>query len=244
MPISVTPVAGSRFYIGSAPIAVPDIDVVEADFAAITWIEVGQYETMGSAGDGAETISTKLINRRRIINAKGTRQAPSRTDNFAINLNDPGQLALIAAEQTDYNYPFRIDLNDAPLPKSAAATMTIATPGVVTWTAHGLAPNTPVKFSTTGALPTGLTAGTTYYVKSVLSTDTFSVSATPGGVAITTSGTQSGVHTATTVPAPSRRYFAGMVLTAQEANGGADTVRMLNCSILPNTNYVRAAALG
>jgi hypothetical protein len=78
------------------------------------------------------------------------------------------------------------------------ATMTIASPGVVTKTAHGLAVNDTIRFSTTGALPTGLTAGTDYYVISAgLTADAFQVSATLGGSAINTSGSQSGVHTLT-----------------------------------------------
>lgn len=79
--------------------------------------------------------------------------------------------------------------------KTGTATISIATPGVVTWTAHGLSESWPVKFSTTGALPTGLVAGTTYYLKSV-TTDTFRLAATPGGSDINTSGSQSGTHTA------------------------------------------------
>lgn len=79
--------------------------------------------------------------------------------------------------------------------KSSAVTITIAVPGVVTWTAHGLLANDEITFSTTGALPTGLTAGTKYYVLAPAA-NTFTLSATPGGAAITTTGTQSGVHTA------------------------------------------------
>jgi hypothetical protein len=79
---------------------------------------------------------------------------------------------------------------------SSTVTITIAAPGVVTWTDHGLSVNDTIRFTTTGALPTGLAAGTTYYVKTVLSPNTFTVSASAGGAAITTSGTQSGVQTA------------------------------------------------
>lgn len=244
MAIKVSPVAGSHFYIGTLPVTPPDVDVVAADFAGVTWTEVGQYETMGNAGDGTENIAVNLINRRRTINIKGSRQAPQRSDNFALNLSDAGQLAMIAAEQSDYNWPFRIDLNDAPVPKSSTASITIATPGVVTWTAHGLTAGTPVKFATTGALPTGITAGTTYYVKSVVDANSFQISATPGGAAVNTSGTQSGVHTGTTVPSPSQRFFMGMVTQAEEGNGGTNSPQMLNCTILVNTNYVRVAALG
>lgn len=74
------------------------------------------------------------------------------------------------------------------------ATITIATPGVVTRAAHGLAANTPVCFETSGALPTGLTAGTIYYVRNPAA-DTFEVSLTSGGASINTTGSQSGTHT-------------------------------------------------
>lgn len=79
---------------------------------------------------------------------------------------------------------------------SYTVTVTIASPGVVTWADHGLEANGRVVFSTTGALPTGITAGTTYFVKTVLDEDTFTISATAGGAVINTSGSQSGVHSA------------------------------------------------
>jgi hypothetical protein len=83
---------------------------------------------------------------------------------FAVNSTDVGQLALIAAALTKNNYPFRIIWADVPAVVSATVTMTIASPGVVTWTGHGLQAGDAFQFSTTGALPTGVTAGTTYYV--------------------------------------------------------------------------------
>lgn len=83
---------------------------------------------------------------------------------------------------------------------TGTVTISIAAPAVITWTAHGLEAETPVAFTTTGALPTGLTAGTTYYVLTTgLSTNSFQVSATLNGAAVNTSGTQSGVHTGTVV---------------------------------------------
>lgn len=75
------------------------------------------------------------------------------------------------------------------------ATITIASPGVVSFTAHGLVATDPVVFTTSGALPTGITAGTTYYVKTVLTANTFTITNTPFGTVITTSGSQSGTHT-------------------------------------------------
>lgn len=89
----------------------------------------------------------------------------------------------------------------AALVRHSTVTITIATPGVVTWNGHKLKANDPVKFVATGTLPTGLTAGTIYYaVGASITTNTFQVSATAGGAAISTSGTQSGTHTAINAP--------------------------------------------
>jgi len=76
-------------------------------------------------------------------------------------------------------------------------TITLATPGVVTVASTVLGTifdGTVVYLNTTGALPTGLSVGTKYFV--VNSTgSTFNLSLTAGGAAIATSGTQSGTHT-------------------------------------------------
>src|SRR3990167_4086552 len=75
-------------------------------------------------------------------------------------------------------------------------TVTIASPGVFSLTAHGFIPGQVLYFSTTGALPTGLSAGTAYYVITAgLTADAFRVSTTIGGTAVNTSGSQSGTHT-------------------------------------------------
>lgn len=90
-------------------------------------------------------------------------------------------------------------VSDVPI--SGTATMTIASPCVVTKTSHGYSTGHPVSFSTTGALPTGISAGSIYFV-SVLTTSTFNLydtydNAILGGATgiVNTSGTQSGTHT-------------------------------------------------
>lgn len=89
-------------------------------------------------------------------------------------------------------------------------TMTIATPCVVTFpTGSSITEGMPIVFTTTGALPTGIVAGTTYYVKG-LTGNTFNVSATLSGAAINTSGTQSGVHSVNTnynIPVTNTTYW-------------------------------------
>jgi hypothetical protein len=76
----------------------------------------------------------------------------------------------------------------------AAVTITVATPAVVTYNAHGFVADTPILLSTTGALPTGLSTRTTYYVRNP-TTNTFELSATAGGASIATTGAGSGTHT-------------------------------------------------
>jgi hypothetical protein len=69
-----------------------------------------------------------------------------------------------------------------------------------------LAEGTAVKLATTGALPTGLTAGTTYYLINVDGV-TANLSTSPTGSAINTSGSQSGTQSISTlVDVPLMQY--------------------------------------
>ena len=86
-------------------------------------------------------------------------------------------------------------------PSVGVFTVTIASPAVFSKTTHGLESGDAVYFTTSGALPTGLTANTIYYVISAgLTADAFEVSTTRGGAAVNTSGSQSGTHTAVFCP--------------------------------------------
>jgi microcystin-dependent protein len=121
----------------------------------------------------------------------------------------------------------------AIVPSLGTTTVTIASPGVFTLTAHGLVIGDALYLTTTGALPTGLSANTIYYVVSTPTSDTFTVSATQGGSAINTSGSQSGTHTAyycpyglgdgsTTFNVPDA---GGRVLAASAGASGHSSVR-------------------
>lgn len=83
---------------------------------------------------------------------------------------------------------------------TATATMTIATPCVVTWAGHGLVHGQRVAFTTTGALPTGVTANVGYYIN-VIDANTFNLATSLANLQaatyVATSGSQSGTHTAT-----------------------------------------------
>ncbi|SOC45766.1 hypothetical protein SAMN05892877_117155 [Rhizobium subbaraonis] len=156
------PVAGSRLYMGAAVSDVPDEDLDEADFSSVVWTEIKGWQTMGAFGDAKTLITESIINRSRDLKAGGTRNAGSMQNNFIVLPTDTGQLALIAAEATDYNYPFKIVFDDAP--------------------------------------PTG------------------------------------------SAPTPSEAKFMGIVMTANEQGGGANTARLLQGTVEINTNIVRKPA--
>ena len=101
-------------------------------------------------------------------------------------------------------------------------TMTIASPCVVSLTNHGLRDGTGVVFSTTGALPTGVTVGTTYYSRSTAS-GTFNLydtaaHAIAGGSTgiVNTSGSQSGTHLA------KGAYYLGLSDKSRWTTGGTE----------------------
>lgn len=121
---------------------------------------------------------------------------------------------------------------------TATITVTIAAPAVVSWTTHGYTGACPVVFTTTGALPTGLTAGTTYYVvPSSITTGTFQVATTVAnalaGTSITTTGTQSGTQTGTggvAMTTTTAATVTGVVLTPGDWDCRAKNAHVLGAS--------------
>lgn len=171
--------------------------------------DVGQSTSLSqissSLSSEISTRSSQVTSLSTVISASISSVNSSITS-LSTALASKGALVTLSADETTANYStahpinFVTETRDTNSIHSYASTVTItiATPGVVSWTAHGLFAGCPVVFTTTGALPTGLTAGTTYYVISAgLAADSFRVSTVAGGSAVNTSGTQSGVHTAT-----------------------------------------------
>lgn len=93
------------------------------------------------------------------------------------------------------NYESADNQSTVTVDKQSTVTISIAAPGVVTWNAHGLTNGTRIRFLSTGDLPTGITAGETYFVSGA-TTNTFNLSTKYAGSTIATTGTQSGTHTA------------------------------------------------
>lgn len=222
-------VAGSRLYIGSQVDYKSEVEA--ADFAGQTWVEIDGWQQSGDLGAEQEAITQTLINRNITLYSKGVISFPIMQNVFVPMPADPGQIALLAAQESCKPFSFRI-LWGADCGEESVVTISIAVPGVITWVGHGLEDDTPISFTTTGALPTGLTAGTIYYVVAA-ATDTFSVAATPGGTAITTTGTQSGVHTAFAEAIGETDLLYAFAMFGSKTGGDASATRMLNAPLQP-----------
>lgn len=87
-------------------------------------------------------------------------------------------------------------LTDAAVAGAATQTftVTIANPAVITCNNHGLNNGDAVIFTTTGALPTNVTAATQFFVINATQ-NTFQISTTLNGTAVVSTGSQSGTHT-------------------------------------------------
>lgn len=146
-------------------------------------------------------------------------------------------------------------------------TVTIASPAVVTCVGHGLVAGDKIHFTTTGALPTGLSAGVEYFVLSTsLTTDTFRLALSPEGSAINTSGAQSGTHTlyrsahglgdgSSTFNVPDLRYRGvigrgtstskiSIKFESTAVNTGADTIAVPNANFPKQGQKIRLTTLG
>ena len=79
-------------------------------------------------------------------------------------------------------------------------TVTSASPAVVT-SVNSFSPGSALQFNATGSMPTGMTAGTTYYVSATSLSTSFTL-VTAAGAAVNTSSTGSGVYISKIVDVP------------------------------------------
>lgn len=230
--MSLSKISGSKIFIGSR-VAYKD-RVTVADFSGQVWTEIGGWSEAGEMGIEQEVMTQLLISSGITQYAKGPISFPQLTNNFVPMKSDPGQLAFDVARKSCRPFAFKIEWG-ADCGEEGTVTISQASPGVVTWTAHGQTPGTPIRFETTGALPTGLVAGTTYYIAPTPApaSNTFSVAATPGGAAIATTAAGSGIHTATAMPIGETDMFYGLALGGTKAGGDATALRSKGLNIQP-----------
>lgn len=109
---------------------------------------------------------------------------------------------------------------------SPTFTVTIASPAVVSSTVP-FANGEVVRLFTTGALPTGLLAGSLYYVANTSGSGlSFNLTSTYGGATITTTGTQSGTHS-----------FSPRGYPISSIAGASDTPLYQNYFLVSDTSY-------
>lgn len=123
------------------------------------------------------------------------------------------------------------------VPGKNHVSFTVLTGGHVHKINHGLSKNTPVVISTTGALPTGLAAATTYYVVGTTQ-HTFKLAVTVDGDPIEFTGSQSGEHTFT--PSGKSAFNANILLAGtaiMNCGGhsltGGETLKLTTLGTLP-----------
>lgn len=233
----VFPVAGSKLYIGNR--VTGKGTVTPADFAGTTWTEIGGWANAGTIGDTQEVGEQSLINENRVRKFKTVRNAGTLENSFVPMATDPGQILFKQAIEDCQPWSFRIVWGGDCAPESVV-TISVADPAVVTWANHGLLAGQPVIFSNEGgALPTGLTAGTPYYVLGDgLTANSFSVSAAPDGDAVAVTAAGTGVDTVTAPPAGYTDLFYGMALPGARSGGDATAAHLRTWSIAVDSNIV------
>lgn len=236
-------IAGSKIFIGTRVALPTDLTVDLSDFTLQEpeWLEIKGWTQAGSLGDTREAISQNFIDADRTVTIGGTKNAAEMQNVFAPLPNDPGQKRLREAMAGCSNYAIKVEWGASCVAESAV-TISVASPGVITWPGgHGLEAGSPVVFTGNGGtLPTGLTAGTVYYVRETgLTPTTFTVSATPGGAAVATTAAGSATSiTATASPVGQTDLFYALAMSFSKNGGEANTAQMLTASIKPNTNIV------
>jgi hypothetical protein len=126
--MTISKTSGSKLYISPTSVDPNDYNGV-TDEAAISlfegindWIQVEELEDLGEHGDTAEEITFTSISDARTRKQKGARNAGTKTIVVGADPLDDGQVALAAAQATDFNYAFKIVRNDA---RSASYTNTV-----------------------------------------------------------------------------------------------------------------------
>jgi triacylglycerol esterase/lipase EstA (alpha/beta hydrolase family) len=105
--MTVNTAAQSRVYIGTTGQA-NDVSDYEAD----SYTEVGEVEDLGEFGDTAEEVTFTALADRRTRKFKGSFNAGTMTIVCGSDPEDVGQDALLAAFTSDFDYNFKVTLND------------------------------------------------------------------------------------------------------------------------------------
>lgn len=105
-------VTASGTIISIGPQALSTVDTL-GEFQALSFVAVGLVENGGEFGDEASAVTGAALGDGRIRKAKGARDAGTLSLVCFHDPSDAGQLALEAAEQTNVNYAFKVQIPDS-----------------------------------------------------------------------------------------------------------------------------------
>ncbi|GFM73606.1 phage tail protein [Pseudomonas capsici] len=101
--------AGCRFSLGTKMAA-----ATEAEYAADTYIQVGEIEDLGEFGDTFSSVTFTSLSDGRVRKYKGTADAGDMTLTVGLDNGDAGQKAVKTAhkDRSKGNYNIKVTLND------------------------------------------------------------------------------------------------------------------------------------
>lgn len=109
--MDISTAAGAKVSITTAAVVLSTTDTL-AEFAALTYTEIKQVESLGDFGDTANTVTFTSLADSRVQKMKGSRDAGELAIVVAYVADDPGQILAITNEKTKFNYGVKIELAD------------------------------------------------------------------------------------------------------------------------------------
>lgn len=119
VPVYANSNAGSTFFVCATPQA---NDMVQADFEALTWVQVKGVGNYGETGSKVNILNYDTWDTTVIQKAKGLEDAGSPTVEFARIPTDPGQIIMRTIAKLNLNYAVKVVRND---PVTTGATPSI-----------------------------------------------------------------------------------------------------------------------
>jgi hypothetical protein len=107
--MAIASTTGAKVYIGPVNTTADD----ETAYAALSYVEITPVESIGEFGDQASTIEFTALGDARVRKRKGVRNAGDLNIVVGHDPLDAGQLAMVAAEATEFSYAMKVVLADA-----------------------------------------------------------------------------------------------------------------------------------
>lgn len=115
--MSVNSSAGAKLYIGAAAAT-----ITLSGFEAVTFVEVGEIESIGEFGDEAASVTFTALGDRRTRKLKGSFDAGTLALSLGEDITDAGQSDLREALASDDDYAIKITQADQITPSTGNPT--------------------------------------------------------------------------------------------------------------------------